>query len=122
MTKAAEKKVAAPKATTKKVTAKVAAPKATKKVVKVKISYSKQWSYKRNFATAKDLITNAYSADEVEIEDDRETSKTDNFDISINGKLVHSKKKMGHQANLSNQKGTLEAEAVLGAIKSAMGQ
>ncbi len=61
------------------------------KKVKVSIQYCAGCGYAAKFNIAKDLLEERFP-DQLDIVGNKDADKTDNFEISVNGKLVHSKK------------------------------
>ena len=69
--------------------------KAKKATVVVNIQWCGGWGYGSRFRAARDLIVNKYG-DAVEVVSAKDPKVTGNFEVTVNGELVHSKKTKDH--------------------------
>jgi len=67
---------------------------ATKKVT-INIQWCGGWGYGPRFRAARDLLVEKYG-DKITVVSQQDPSVTGNFEIKVNGVLVHSKKTKGH--------------------------
>jgi len=83
-------------------------------MVKVRIQYCGGWGYGRHFRSAGQLINEKFPG--IEIEEVKDPGKTGNFEIEVDGKLVHSKKTQDHGFLHTNES---QKKVVFDAIETA---
>jgi len=68
---------------------------APKSKVSVSIQFCGGWGYGPKFRAARDLLVQKYG-DKIDVVSIQDANVTGNFEIKVNGVLVHSKKTKGH--------------------------
>ena len=63
--------------------------------VKVSIQWCGGWGYGAKFRAAKDILDKKFP-DSVDIISNKDPQSTGNFEITVNGTLIHSKQTKGH--------------------------
>jgi len=88
------------------------------KNVQVKIQWCGGWGYADKFRSARDLILQEFP-DGVDVISAKDPQVTGNFEIFVNGNLIHSKKTKNHGFLHSNED---QQKVVFDAITKALGK